>query len=57
MKNIHAASMGNALIWAAAILATAVILRWSGNESIVVIVLGGAAGVSILIVNKALRKH
>ena len=56
MKNIHAASLGNALIWAAAILATVVILHWSGNESIVIAVLGGAAGASIMVVNNALRK-
>ena len=57
MKNIHAASLGNALIWAAAILATVVILHWSGNESIVIAVLGGAAGASIMVVNNALRKR
>jgi hypothetical protein len=56
MKNIHPASLGNALIWAAAILATVVIFHWSGNESMVVAFLGGAAGASIMIVSKALRK-
>jgi hypothetical protein len=56
MKNIHAVSLGNALIWAAAILATAIVLRWSGNENMVIVILGGAAGASIMIVSKALRK-
>jgi hypothetical protein len=49
-------SLGNALIWAAAILATAIILRWSGNEGMVIVILGGAAGASITIVSNALRK-
>ena len=56
MKNTHPASLGNALIWAAAILAAAIILHWSGTNSIVLLVLGGAAGASITIVSNALRK-
>ena len=56
MKKVNPVSLGNALIWAAAILATAIILRWSGNETMVVVILGGAAGASITIVSNALRK-
>lgn len=56
MKKLHPASLGNALIWAAAILATAIILHWSGTETMVIVVLGGAAGASITIVSNALRK-
>lgn len=56
MTKISPVSLGNALIWAAAILAVAIILRWSGNEGMVIVVLGGAAGASITIVSNALRK-
>lgn len=56
MKDINAVSLGNALIWAAAILATVIVIHWSGNEGMVVVILGGAAGASITIVSKALRK-
>lgn len=56
MKRIHPASLGNALIWAAAILAAAIILRWSGTDTMVLVILGGAAGASIMIVDNALRK-
>ena len=55
-KKINLVSLGNALIWAAAILATAITLHWSGNESIVIAILGGAAGASITIVSNALRE-
>jgi hypothetical protein len=56
MKNVHPASLGNALIWVVAILATVIVQHWSGNESMVVAILGGAAGASITIVSNALRK-
>jgi hypothetical protein len=55
MKHIHPVSLGNAFIWAAAILAVAVILRWSDNAGMAVVVLGGAAGASIILVGNALR--
>jgi len=55
VKKIHPASIGNALIWAAAIIATAVILRGSEQAGIMVVILGGAAGASVLVVSSALR--
>jgi hypothetical protein len=55
MEKIHPASLGNALIWAAAIVAVAVILRGTEHAGIVVVILGGAAGASIMIVANALR--
>ena len=56
MKNINPVSLGNALIWAATILAVAIVLHWSENEGMVVVILGGAAGASILLISDALRK-
>lgn len=56
MRKVHPASLGNALIWAAAILAAAIIQRWGENASMLIVVLGGAAGASILIVSRALRE-
>jgi lipid-A-disaccharide synthase-like uncharacterized protein len=56
MQKVHPASLGNALIWAAAILGTVVVMHWSENQGAVVAVLGGAAGASITIVSNALRK-
>lgn len=56
MKKIHPASLGNALIWAAVILASAVLLRGTEQAGMVVVILGGAAGVSISIVSSALKK-
>ena len=57
MKNVNAVSLWNALIWAAAILAVAIINHWSGNEGMVVVILGGAAGASIILVSNAFRKE
>lgn len=56
MKKIHSASIGNAVIWVAVIIAAAVILRGTEHAGMIVIILGGAAGVSISIVSNALRK-
>lgn len=56
MQKVHPVSLGNALIWAAAILGTVVVMHWSENQGAVVAVLGGAAGASITIVSNALRK-
>lgn len=56
MYKVHPASLGNALIWAVAILGTVIVLHWFDNESMVLAVLGGAAGASITIVSNALRK-
>ena len=55
MKKENAASLINALIWAVAILGTVIVLHWFDNESMVLAVLGGAAGASITIVSNALR--
>jgi len=57
MKNIHYAAIVNALIWAAAIIATAVLLRGIEQAGMVNVILGGAAGVSVIIVGNALRKN
>jgi hypothetical protein len=56
MKKIHSASLGNALIWASVLLATAVLLQGTDKAGIVVVILAGAAGASIVIVSNALRK-
>lgn len=44
------------MVWAAAILAVAIINHWSGSDGMIVVVLGGATGASITIVSNALRK-
>jgi hypothetical protein len=55
MKRKQIASMGNALIWAAAILASSIVLRWGENTNMIVVILAGAAGASIMIVSRALK--
>lgn len=55
MNKVNPVSLGNALIWAVAILGTVIVLHWFDNESMVLAVLGGAAGASITIVSNALR--
>ena len=57
MKKVNAVSLWNAIIWGVAILAVAIILNWSESEVMVVAVLGGAAGASIVIVSNALRSE
>lgn len=57
MKKIHSASIGNALIWGAVIIAAAVLLRGIEHAGMMIVILGGAAGVSISIVTSALRKE
>ncbi len=56
MKRVHGASMANALIWAAAIIGAAIMLRGTPQAGQVVVILGGAAGASVMIVGDALRK-
>lgn len=56
MKKNHYVSIGNAFIWAAAIIASAIILRGAEYSGMVVVILGGAAGASIILVGNALRK-
>jgi hypothetical protein len=56
MKELQRASILDALIWAAAILAAAIILRGTPQAGPVVVVLGGAAGASITLLESALRK-
>ena len=56
MKTLERASLVDALIWAAAILAAAIILRGTPQAGQVVVVLGGAAGASITLLESALRK-
>jgi hypothetical protein len=56
VKKMNRVSLGNALIWAAAILGTAIVIHWSENEAAVLCILGGAAGASIMLVSDAVRK-
>lgn len=56
MKKQHSASIGNAVIWAAVIIASAVLLRGTEQAGMMVVILGGAAGVSISIVSSALAQ-
>jgi hypothetical protein len=56
VKRVHGASMANALIWAAAIIGAAIMLRGTPQAGQVVVILGGAAGASVVIVGDALRK-
>jgi hypothetical protein len=57
MKKINAVSLYNALIWGITILAVTITLHWSGNESVVIAILGGAAAASIILVSNALPKE
>jgi hypothetical protein len=57
MKNLHPASIGNALIWGAAIIAAVILLRGSEQAGVVALILGGAAGASVVTVSNALRKE
>ena len=57
MKRPQRVSITNALIWAAVILAVAVLLRGTEHAGMVVVVLSGAAGASITFVSKALRQE
>lgn len=56
-RRTHRVSLTNALIWAAVILAVAVLLRGTEHAGMVGVVLSGAAGASITFVSKALRKN
>ena len=56
MNKEHRVSIANAFIWAAAIIATAVILRGTDQGGMVVVILGGAAGMSVMLVSDVLRK-
>jgi hypothetical protein len=56
MKKVHGASLANTLIWGAAIIAAAIILRGTPQGGLVVVILGGAAGASMIIVSNALDK-
>jgi hypothetical protein len=57
MEKIHSVSIGNALIWGAVIIAAAVLLQGTEQAGMMIVILGGAAGVSISIVSSALRKE
>jgi hypothetical protein len=56
VKKVHGASLANTLIWGAAIIAAAVMLRGTPQGGQVVVILGGAAGASMIIVSNALNK-
>jgi hypothetical protein len=56
MKKVHGASVANSLIWAAAIIGAAIMLRDTPQGGQVVVILGGAAGASVIVVGNALRK-
>ena len=49
--------IANALIWAPTILGAAVILRGTQYATPMIVILGGAAGVSVLLVEAALRNR
>ena len=55
MKKNRYVSIGNALIWAAAILAAAIVLRGTEHAGVIVTILGGAAGGSIILVDKVVQ--
>jgi hypothetical protein len=55
MKALRNASIANAVIWAAVIIATAIILHGTPQAGMVVVILGGAAGGSIITLEDALR--
>jgi len=55
VKKNRYVSIGNALIWAAAILAAAIVLRGTEHAGLIVTILGGAAGGSIILVDKVVR--
>lgn len=57
MKNVHPVSIGNAFIWAAAILAAAILTRGTDMGGMLVVILGGAAGASVIIVSRALGQE
>jgi hypothetical protein len=57
MRRVNPVSLGNALIWAAAIIAVAVLVRGTEHAGMVVVILGGAAGASVLLVSGALGKR
>jgi hypothetical protein len=54
---VNPVSLGNALIWAAAIIAVALLVRGTEQAGVVVTILGGAAGASVLLVSGALRNE
>lgn len=56
MRSVKAVSLTNALIWGAAILALAVVLRGTEQAGSVVLILAGAVGASVVLVGTALRK-
>jgi hypothetical protein len=55
VKKLHGASIANSLIWGAAIIGAAIMLRGTPQAGQVVVILGGAAGASVVIVGDALR--
>lgn len=57
MRSKDAVSLANALIWGAAIIAVAVLLRGTEQAGVVTVILGGAAGASVVLVGAALRKE
>ena len=57
MKKPRYISMVNALIWAAAIIAVAIILRGTEHAGTTVVILGGAAGASVILVSSAMREE
>jgi hypothetical protein len=56
MKKVHGASVANSLIWAVVVICAAIVLRDTPQGGQLVVILGGAAGASVIIVQNALRK-
>lgn len=56
MRTWHPVAIVNAALWAGVILTVALMLRGQPNASAVVTLLGGASGISILLVTEELNK-
>jgi hypothetical protein len=56
MERISPVLLGNALIWLAAITATAILIRGTEQAETVTVILAGAAGASNILVRHGLRQ-
>jgi len=56
MKRPHSASVGNALLWIAAIIAAVVLLKGTEQVTILIVILVVCAGVSIALVSNTLGR-
>ena len=56
MRGDTGRSIGNAIIWAAVILATAILLKGTPQAGSVIAIIGGGAGGSIAIMERGRRR-